>query len=122
MQPHLLFRPRRINTNFQNILHLCRAGEHDIPRQIPPDALGARRARQAPLVRKELLEVVHFVDGEGWIEGDVESGRGVAEGERGRELFEEFRRRFAISRVNANGEDGAGVAKSVDVDEVKFGF
>lgn len=56
MLPDLLLRSRRIRARPQNSLHLLDASEENLARHEPANSLGARWARQATLIRPELVE------------------------------------------------------------------
>lgn len=118
--PHLLLVPGAIRARAQDALHLRDADEHDLARDEPADALVARRAGQAALVRPELVEPHGADEGRAQVHGDVLPVLRLVEPDHGRQLREEGVLR--VARVQAEGQHRLLVALGVDVYEVHLGL
>lgn len=120
MLPNLLLGPSRICARSQDSLHLLYTQVMNLARNKPPDTLVARWARQTALIRPELVEEQHTL--QGWCK--VHCGRHLnahlIEANHGRELLKESA--VEVTRIQANGHDGSFVALCIDVDKMEFGF
>jgi len=79
--PDLLLRTRAVSARTKNSLHLLHTRVKDLPRHKPANALRARRARQATLVRPELAEVLDRLQRRREVDAGFDLAGRVAEGD-----------------------------------------
>lgn len=120
MQPNLLLSPGRIDTDSQDCLHLLHTQEQYVSRNIPPDALRARRRCQATLVRPKLMEPIDLIQCQSRIERRIDPSLHISEAHQSRQLAEESAR--CVAGIDTEGEDGANGSFGVDVDKMQLGF
>jgi len=122
MLPHLLLRPRRVDAGTKYRLHLLHAQEENVPRNIPPHALRARRASQTTPVRPKLMEPIDLAQRQRRVKRHIRMSHrlGIAETDQIGQLAEEATRR--VSRIDAEGKNHASVASRVGVHKVHLCF
>lgn len=116
--PDLLFRPRAVRACAQDVSHLLNTGKQHLTCHKPPDAFAARGARQATLVRPELVEFQDAVKRQLDVDLDLLLGPRLVEPNHRRQLIEKCVVRVAW--VKTDGHHGLLMTFLVNMNEMEL--